>query len=77
MERLLELLPSRGQPRYICYGITTAIMAFCATVVLALQHLTNIAGLFLLLPGIFAAGFLVDRRLIAVRNAARHRCCRL
>jgi two-component sensor histidine kinase len=61
MERLLYFLPKKVQPRWVQYITTTALMAFCMAVHIGLQSQTGFAGFFLLLPGIFAAGFLFDR----------------
>src|SRR3954454_19525281 len=61
MERLLYFLPKVPQPAWVRFGATTAIMAFCTAVQLGLQNGSGFVGLFLLLPGIFAAGLMFDR----------------
>ena len=61
MERFLASLPSRPQPLWIRFGVTLMIMASSALIQLGVLHLTGFNGLFLLLPGIFAAGVIFDR----------------
>lgn len=61
MERLLYFLPGMPQPVWVRYATTTVIMAFCTAVQVGLANQTGFAGLFFLLPGIFAAGLMFDR----------------
>jgi two-component system, sensor histidine kinase PdtaS len=62
MERILYFLPEKPQPVWVRYATTTVVMALCIAVQIGLQNLTGFVGLFFLLPGIFAAGFMFDRR---------------
>jgi two-component sensor histidine kinase len=61
MERLLYFLPEKPQPLWVRYATTTAVMALCMAVQIGLQSQSGFAGLFFLLPGIFAAGLMFDR----------------
>jgi two-component system, sensor histidine kinase PdtaS len=61
MERLLYFLPEKPQPLWVRYATTTVVMAFCMAVQIGLESKSGFAGLFFLLPGIFAAGLMFDR----------------
>lgn len=61
MERILHFLPEKPQPVWVRYATTTVVMALCIVVQIGLQSLTGFVGLFFLLPGIFAVGFMFDR----------------
>jgi len=61
MEKLLLLLPERPQPVLVRYGVSAAIILVCSALQYAVYRVAGFAGLFLLLPGIFAAGILFDR----------------
>ena len=61
MERILQFLPEKTQPVWVRYAATTVVMALCIAVQIGFQNLTGFIGLFVLLPGIFAAGFMFDR----------------
>jgi len=61
MEKILEFLPERPQPILVRYSVTAIIMLLCCGLQYGVYRLAGFAGLFLLLPGIFAAGILFDR----------------
>jgi two-component sensor histidine kinase len=64
MESLVNVLPSKPQPLVIRLGVSTLVMAasaFIQFVISAISAYAEFAAYFLLLPGIFAAGFLFDR----------------
>jgi two-component sensor histidine kinase len=61
MEKFLLRLPARPQPFLIRFGWTTAIMAVCVGLQVAIARLSGLPGLFILLVGIFAASTLFDR----------------
>ncbi len=61
MEKLLYLFPEKPQPVWFRYATTAVIMAFCMVVQIGLQNLSGFVGFFVVLPGIFATGFMFDR----------------
>jgi len=61
MEELLLRLPKRPQPFLLRFAATTAIMAVCIGVQLAIAGLSGLPGLFILLVGIFAVSTVFDR----------------
>src|SRR5262245_1339481 len=61
MERLLYFLAEEPQPGWVRYGTTTVVMPFCIAWQMGLQDHRDVAGLFFLLPGIFAAGLIFHR----------------
>jgi two-component system, sensor histidine kinase PdtaS len=61
MEELLLRLPKRPQPFLIRFAVTTAVMAVCIGVQLAIARLSGLPGLFILLVGIFAVSTVFDR----------------
>ena len=61
MEGLLQLLPSRPQPRLLRYALTTFIVLVCFLLQLGVEYQSGFFGFFLLLPGIFLASILFDR----------------
>jgi two-component system, sensor histidine kinase PdtaS len=61
MEKLLLRLPVRPQPLLVRFAATTAIMAVCIGVQLAVARLSGLPGLFILLVGVFAVTILFDR----------------
>jgi two-component system, sensor histidine kinase PdtaS len=61
MERLVYLLPAKPQPLAVRLGVTTMIMVTCAFIQFAVHAYSDFGAYFVLLPGIFAAGFLFDR----------------
>ena len=61
MERLLAILPEKPHSALVRYGITTAFMIASCLVQVVLYRYSQFTGLFVLLPGIFAAGILFDR----------------
>src|SRR5215510_4953366 len=54
MEQILWLLPKHRQPVLVRYGVSAAIILVCCAVQYAIYRVAGFAGLFLLLPGIFA-----------------------
>ena len=66
-------LPRRPQPFLIRFAVTTAVMAVCIGVQLAIARLSGLPGLFILLVGIFAVVDPVRSRLRLLRGADRHR----
>jgi two-component system, sensor histidine kinase PdtaS len=61
MERLVAMLPGQSMPIPLRYGMTTLIVLVCAALQFGLQLQSGFTGTFLLLPGVFLAGFLFDR----------------
>src|SRR5262245_61619063 len=61
MERLLRVLPSRPQPLWLRYGVTTLLVALCFLLMKAVQAFAPIQGYFLLFPAIFFAAIAFDR----------------
>ena len=61
MESVVPLLPERPQPFWVRIFWMAAIMAALSVFQYSLYHYTGFGGFFVLLPGIFACGFLFDR----------------
>src|SRR5690348_372659 len=61
MERLLALLPEQSMSIPLRYGMTAIIMLVCAALQLGLQLQSGLVSIFLLVPGVFLAGFMFDR----------------
>jgi len=61
MERLLAIMPGPSVPIPLRYGMTALVMLVCGALALGVQLQSGFIGMFLLLPGIFIAGFLFDR----------------
>jgi two-component sensor histidine kinase len=60
MEKFIASLPDRPQPLLVRISFTLLIMGLSALGQVGVFHLTGFAGLFLLLPGIFACGLIFD-----------------
>lgn len=61
MEKLLQLLPARGQPVLLKYSASAIIILVCCATQLGLRHYSGFTGYFVLLAGIFLCGMLFDR----------------
>jgi len=61
MEKLLAFLPDRPRSLLVRYGTSALIIALCFGLQYGVYRFAGFAGLFLLLPGIFACGILFDR----------------
>jgi hypothetical protein len=61
MERILRALPSKPQPLWIRYGVTTFLVLLCFLLMKGVQDFSPIQGYFLLFPAIFLAAIVFDR----------------
>src|SRR5262249_23775061 len=61
MDTLLAFLPDRPRSLLVRYGPSALIIALCCGLQYGVYRFAGFAGLFLLLPGIFACGILFDR----------------
>jgi two-component system, sensor histidine kinase PdtaS len=61
MEWILRALPSRPQPLWIRYGVTTLLVGLCFLFMKGVQEFSPIQGYFLLFPAIFLAAIAFDR----------------
>lgn len=61
MEHLLHLLPTRSQPLWVRYAVTTAIVLVCFLLQVGVQYQSGFFAFFLFLPAIFLGAVLFDR----------------
>lgn len=61
MKRLLTSLPDAPKPWPLRYALTAAIMLACCAVQYLTFRISGFTGFFILLPGIFLSGLLLDR----------------
>jgi hypothetical protein len=61
MEWILRALPSRPQPIWIRYGVTTLLVGLCFLLMKGVQEFSPIQAYFLLFPAIFLASIAFDR----------------
>ena len=61
MERILRALPSKPQPLWLRYSVTTILVALSFLLMKTVQEFTPVQGYFLLFPAIFLAAVAFDR----------------